>query len=258
MLLYKTILKQGEQDGPILTYQPRAFPQHVPDQALPFVKDQNAPPVAQFELNKFVAETTGVNELEKKKFQERVEYEVLQRLKAVEEKAFQEAYALGLSDGKTKAYKDSTDEIKESVSKLQGIITSLTELKGNMLLENEQHLIHTLFHFAKALALKEIKQDPASLLPVIRKAIESAQGEEEVVIKINPQDMEFLESVKIQAGNPVERLSRVKMEVLDSITRGGCVVETNYGVIDATIEQRVQKLWGILESKTPKVAGQES
>jgi len=254
--LFKSILKQADSEGHILNYKPQPLTQVMPQTTLNFVKDQDVvlPNSKGFEINELVAETTGLGEIERKNFNTRVENEVLTRLKAIEEKAFAEAYALGMRDGREKSYADSNQEIKVALEHLSKVMESVTLIKNQLFIENEAHIVKTVFHLAKALALKEIQIDPKLIFNVLKTALENAQSEEEIKIKINPQDQEFVERVKGEAGNPFERIAKLKIEVTESVARGGCIVETNYGVVDATIGQRIEKLWAVLDSKIPKIA----
>jgi flagellar assembly protein FliH len=255
MRLFKPVLKPSEAEGQILNYQPRHFQKSMPDQAVPFIRDREQDPqgISQFSINPLVAETTGVTEQERRTYQEKLETEVLARLKAIEEKAFGEAYALGMQDGREKAFNDSNDEIKSALESLGHAAGVLTNLKQQLFVDNEAHFIKTIFHIAKALAMKEINESPDAVINVLKKAVENAQSEEEITIRLNPKDNEFLQTVKKDAGNPLEKIPRLKFEISETVTRGGCMVETNYGLIDASVEQRISKLWTVLESKIPKI-----
>lgn len=249
--MFKPILKPRDAEGHTLSFQPRVFSKDVPEQALDFARTQDEK-ASDFKINDLVAQSTGLSELDRKNFDERLEAEVLARLKPVEEKAYGEAYNLGLKEGREKAFNDSTAFIKEAVQNLESIIASIKNFKKQIFIDNEAHLVKTLFHLAKALALKEISGDQTAILNVLRKALENAQYDEEITIRVNPQDEQFLETVKKDVGSPLERIQKVKLEANEGISRGGCIVETNYGMVDATVEQRIQKLLEVLEGKMPK------
>ncbi len=254
--MFKPVLKQSEAQGQILSYQPRTLNQEVPEQVLTFARDpqqvENTP--SEFAINSLTAQTTGLSALDQKSFQDKVEAEVLSRLKVIEEKAFSEAYALGMLDGKTKGFADAAAEIKQALENLGKMIQTISEIKQQIFIENEGHFVKTIYHLAKAIALKEIKEDPGQIINVMRKALENAQSEEEIIIRVSRQDSVFLESIKKEMGNPFERITKLKVEASEAISPGGCLIETNYGVIDATIEQRLEKLFVLLDSKIPKTA----
>jgi flagellar assembly protein FliH len=45
----------------------------------------------------------------------------------------------------------------------------------------------------------------------------------------------------------------MKFEPNEEVVDGGCIVETNYGEVDARIEQRVAQLWSVVSEIIPKV-----
>src|SRR3989344_537733 len=65
--------------------------------------------------------------------------------------------------------------------------------------------------------------------------------------------VDFLERMKNQMGREFEFLKKVRFQVSDQVTSGGCIVETNYGVVDARIEERVNKLWSEMKQALPRV-----
>jgi flagellar assembly protein FliH len=253
--LFKQILKPKDAEGQVLAYQPRAISHEIPRQAIPFARtqDEQQGGTKDFMLNPLVAQNTGLTELERKNFQTRVEEETLKRLKVVEERAYAEAHALGMKDGRDQAFERTSAEIAEALASLNVVAQGLATIKIDLLVANESHLMKMVFHIAKALALKDITASPDSILPVLTKALENATGDEEIVVRLNPKDADFIEGVKGAEKNPFERVARVRVEVSDALKPGGCMIETNYGVIDATIEQRVEKLWTDLAAKLPHV-----
>jgi flagellar assembly protein FliH len=251
MRLFKPVLKPKEVDVQYLVYQPRTFEMSVPEQAVSFARGQEVDGKRRFVINELVAETTKLEELEKKNFQILVEGEVLSRLKKIEENAYSEAYALGMKEGYDKGFEEMTATVKAQVESLKNITDVIINQKIKLVIDNEKHLVETIFHLAKAMALDEIHANPENVLTVITKALENAQSEEEIVLKINPSDATFLEQVKATAGNPFERMNRLRVETLESVTPGGVIVETNYGIVDATIETRIKKVWESITSKIP-------
>ena len=50
-----------------------------------------------------------------------------------------------------------------------------------------------------------------------------------------------------------EFLKKIRLEGVEGISEGGCIVETNYGQIDARFEQRVEKLWEAVSESIHRV-----
>lgn len=223
--MFKPVLKPKGAEVQFLVYEPRSFNMPVPEQAVSFARGQEVDGKRRFVINELVAETTKLEELEKKNFQVLVEGEVLSRLKKIEENAYSEAYALGMKEGYDKGFEEMTAQIKAQVESLKNITDTIINQKTKLVIDNEKHLIETIFHLAKVIALDEVRANPENVLAVIIKALENAQSEEEIVLKINPADSAFLEKIKGTSGNPFERMNRLRVETVDSISPGGVVVE---------------------------------
>ena len=250
--MFKPVLKPEDVEHHILNYTPKPIHHRVPTQALPFLKDQRDATGSQFLISQMTAKNTGLLDLENKSFNDKIETQVLEKLKEIEEKAYADSFALGLVDGDKKAFAETSEAISQCLGHLHSLATDLTTIKMDLATKNETHLVRLVFHIAKALALKEIKEDEARIIPILKKAIEFAQSEEAITITLNPLDQDFLLKVKKDSAHPLERNSKVRIEISDAIAPGGCTVETNYGLIDATLEKRVEKLWSLLDAKIPK------
>ncbi|MEZ0392293.1 MAG: FliH/SctL family protein [Pseudobdellovibrionaceae bacterium] len=232
----------------VLTYHPPKFELGTAEQAKSYL-EQRRSKSTDFRMSDVIRVQTGVEKVEASQVEDDVERKVLEKLKEVQESAYQEAYQLGLDEGKHEAYQKTTAEINAKLSQLDQLIESMKNIKTELMSQNENHLVQLAFHMAKRLAHIESKTDVAVIRSVIRDAVEKAQVEEEVTVQVSPSQIEFLETLKTETAREFEFMKRVKLEPVDSITPGGCVVITNYGVIDSQFEERVNKLWeGIAEN----------
>ena len=48
-------------------------------------------------------------------------------------------------------------------------------------------------------------------------------------------------------------MKKVKLDPVENMSPGGCIITTNYGQIDARFEERVSKLWEGIEENLPRV-----
>jgi flagellar assembly protein FliH len=242
MRLSKEIIKANLASKKVLEYEPPKLEFGTPEVALQYLQDRQSRP-NDFRMSDVIRVQTGVDGIEARSLEETVEAKVLERLREVQEPAYQEAYQLGLDEGKKEAFNQASSEIEMRLKQLDVLIQSITQLKKDLVQHNESHLVQLAFHMAHRIAAAEIKADPSSIVEVIRKAVELAQLEENVSIQVAPSQLEFLESLKGQGKRDLEFLKKVKFVPVDSIREGGCIIETNYGVIDARFEERVEKLW---------------
>jgi flagellar assembly protein FliH len=252
MPMAKSVLSKEEAENVAMAYSLRKFPTTVSKTASDFVAF-NAGSGSSFQIDNIVAEQTGIAQLERISIDEKVEQMALARLKDIQEQAYQQAYQLGLDEGREKAFLERKGEFEEKIQHMEDLVGSIARLKADLVAANETQIVSLVFYLAKRLVMKEIQEKPEIVLEVIRNAVESAQSDENVTVRLSLSDYEFVEGIKEKLGKEFESVKSARIESSADVSNGGCVVETNYGDVNATLEQRVEKLWASLSEKLHKV-----
>src|SRR5690606_38354299 len=111
------------------------------------------------------------------------------------------------------------------------------------------HLIRLITHIASKLVGREIDTDPSVIVNILTESAKATQDEERLKIHLSPRDADFIQGIFKERGGSLDFLKRSEILASEQVRDGGCVVETNYGRIDATIEARVEKLWETLSGQ---------
>lgn len=247
----KSVLKKSEASAQVLEYNPTKFELGTPSQAMDYLEAKKHG--SDFRMSDVVRQQTGVEELELQSDEQLVEDRALEKLQQIQEKAYKEGYALGLDEGRKKAFEENARVISERLDEMSKLISSISSMKKEVLNHNEAHMIQLLFHMASKLAQAHLEMDHTPIVEIIRQAVELAQGEESVTIHVSNTQIEFLENLKNQQKVEFDFMQKVKFVADESLKPGGCIVETNYGEVDASIERRVQQLWAHLKENLPRV-----
>lgn len=257
----KTVFDKHEAENVVVSYVPRKFPAVASPSAQSFVSLQAADAgrrqgggAGAFTIDRIVSERTGIAALERQSMEEKVEREALERLKEIQEAAYKEAYDLGLEEGRARAYVDAGGDIQSRVESLDGLLERLDSLKVELAVANERHLVTLCHRMASRIAMEEVQERPEFVANLILRAVEDAKSDERILVRVSPDDLKFVEASRERAASSGHSVARVKLEPSDSILPGGCVIETNYGSVDATIEQRIKKLWDAVSAKFPKTS----
>lgn len=252
---WSSILKKDheetEKDVTILSYTPTQFNFGTPGAALDYLKEKELG--SDFIMSDVLRNTTGVEEIERLSEEQKIEEKVLDKISLLQEDAYKMAYELGFEEGTKKAIEDKTAELEQKLAELGQLTATLTKIKEEMVYQNEAHMVRMIYEIASRLAFDHVTEKQDVVLILIKKAIEEAQAEENVNVRVSSAQLEFLEQIKQSSGREYEYLKKVKFEGVDNVSIGSCVVETNYGVIDARIEERIDKLWNELKQAMPKV-----
>lgn len=236
----------------ILEYVPKKFETGLLAPAVEFLETKKRME-NDFRMAEAIRVQTGVNKIEAQSVEDEVEQKTIAKLQDVQEAAFQEAYALGLEEGRKEAFQKASEEIDQNLQLFAILTGHIENLKAELLKHNEAHLVKLMLHIAQRLALHEVQVNQEAIVEIMKQAIQAAQLEEEVIIQVAVEQFEFLETLKKETKREFEFLKKVKLVPNETVRSGGCIIETNYGVIDARFEERVNKLWETVTDSLYKV-----
>lgn len=245
------MIKQEQAEEKILNFSPRPIERSLSKVAESFLEAKEKH-LSSFKMSALVASQAGIAEVERTALEERAEVIALEKVKEIQEPAYQQAYDLGLEEGQRAAFEKASGEIKSRLDKIDELLISFNKIRQELLNQNEGYLIKTVYYLAEQIARFEIKGHDDRILGVLKQAVEHAQSQETVSVKLSKEDFDFLQTIKDFTKREFEFMKKVKLDHQAEIVPGGCVVETNFGTIDATIPERIQNLWNALEVKIPK------
>jgi Flagellar biosynthesis/type III secretory pathway protein len=247
----KSVLPRELAEKTVLEFVPAKFELGTPKQAMEYLTEKKRG--SDFRMNDAIRIQTGLDEVEQVSEEEQVEAAALEKLKEIQEGAYSEAYALGLEEGRKEAFQAVSGEIAQRMESLDQVLLTMKSLKKDLSAFNESHLIQLVFQMASRLAKMELSNNNDSMVDILRDAVGLAQDEEKITVRVSPAQFEFMEELKKETGRELEFVKKIAFEPSADVTDGGCIVETNYGEVDARTEQRVEQLWTALSENMPKV-----
>jgi len=147
-----------------------------------------------------------------------------QETTALAEKTYQEAQERGYQEGFEKGH---AEVVKSAVRMLEESSTL-----GQRLAEEAAQLALAISSFVIG---KQVELDPSTVKGIALKAIQESVIGESAQIRVHPDDkksiQEFIEELRRLAGG-----AAISIDTDGSMTRGGCVVQTEFGEVDASIE----------------------
>lgn len=251
MPLDKNIIKAQTAAATTFDYKPRDINLDASTSAKSFVNDV-AFTSTDFKIAELIAKQAGILQLEDDARQDAINSQVLERFKEVEEKAYKEGYDLGLVEGTEKAFSDTKAELLEKQSALEELLRQVENQKSRILVDNEEVLIRLVYLTANKMALRDLEENREAVLEILKSVMGEIQADERVVVQISKQDLDFITHIQEKSGQKIESLERVKFVVNENIKPGGCKIETEFGSVDATVDERLERTWQTLQSRIPR------
>ncbi|HVA33610.1 MAG TPA: FliH/SctL family protein [Candidatus Baltobacteraceae bacterium] len=149
----------------------------------------------------------------------------------------------GLSAGRTAGQA----ELAEQVAAMQELVESVRAQRNIVVESAEPELVKLAMGIAERIVHEQISIDPNVVLENVKHALTRLIGREVVTLRVNPADLEILRQYRdsISSSNDVEHLRVVEDQRVD---RGGVVIETDAGTIDAKIATQVREANRALQS----------
>jgi len=170
------------------------------------------------------------------------------RVKEMEDEAKNRGYEEGLKKGR----EDAAREVTSIVESMKKTIESLTDIRGEFFGKAEKEMIDLVAMVSSEIVLKEIREDEKIIADVLRKAVEEIHIQQKIKVRVNPADLENVKNMEEKLIREVEAIKGVEFAADRKITQGGCVIETNIGALDATVESRLMAVHRSLREQLGK------
>jgi flagellar assembly protein FliH len=251
------ILKKEDAEKLVFKHNPKLFRVEHSDVAKHFVKSQEEKKSG-FKVAEVVAQLSGIQDMQQENIEKKVEGTVLERLKDIQENAYKQAYNLGLIEGAEKAFQERREDFLKRLETLDQTLGQIDNQKENLHRMTETMMVKLIYSVAEKIARRAISQDQMPIVDLLSSLVSELQAADSIFVKLSSSDYQFIEDLRQKKVKEVEKLSRVKLISQDDISQGGCLIETNYGEIDASVEQRIAKAWAALEAKLPRIQGENT
>lgn len=118
----------------------------------------------------------------------------------------------------------------------------LVRERDEVLARAEAQVVDIALAAAKHLVGEALAADPSRIVGIVRPLVERARHAARVTLRIHPDDHAALADACATLGGAEGLPSAIVIVTDASVTRGGCVVETDAGTLDARLEVRLGAL----------------
>jgi flagellar assembly protein FliH len=166
--------------------------------------------------------------------------------------AEEQAYARGVAEGERAAGGAATSLMEPVLARLAAAIADLAAARVEVLRRSERDLVRLALAIGEHVIRASVERDRHHLVTMAHAAIERLGGMTAVTVRLNPADLDV-----VRVAHP-EALSGASVEVISDpqVPRGGCVVRSSSGVIDAGVDAQVRELRRGLLGQAPAAAGE--
>lgn len=160
---------------------------------------------------------------------------------ALRRKVEHEAYERGRQDGERALSAQLLEQRGELLELQQGIFAALQSAVSQVVQQTEQQLLNVALEAAKKIvAGLDISQELVER--VVREAVAEVEDGAEITIQLHAADLALLRKHQSPVLQGLPNAGPLRFVASGEVTRGGCLVQTRFGVLDARRETKLEQL----------------
>ena len=160
------------------------------------------------------------------------------------------AEADGLAQGRDKGYAEGYEEADRLVKRLHTMVEAVGAKRQEILDSTEQQIVELVLLMTRKVVKILSENQKSVILSNVVQALKKVRGRREIVLKVNLADVQLTTAHIKDFIREVESVKAITVVEDSSVEKGGCIVETDFGAIDARISSQLSEI----ESKVLEVA----
>jgi len=156
------------------------------------------------------------------------------------EAAAREAQArqTGIQEGRLAASEELASPLEQAAARLAVEVDQLSGLRRKLRHEAEEDLVQLAVRIARRVIRRELTADPDAILGIVKAALDRVDAREILRLRVHPADEPLIRTTLEERTVP----GRVEVVPDSGLERGGVIVETARGDLDAAVESQLREI----------------
>lgn len=153
-----------------------------------------------------------------------------------------EAYSAGFTQGEEAAREAAREQAALVLASFQSAVEEVLHLRAKILRLAEEDVITLALYVARKIIHQEVLGNHEVLTTTLRRALDYLIDSDNVVVRVNPADLQYALELREDLLSTTGRIRALTLQADAAIGRGGCVVESAFGEIDARLEAQIEEV----------------
>lgn len=151
-----------------------------------------------------------------------------------------QAFVQGFTEGERSGMESEKKRIEPVLNNFRQALLELEKVRTEVYAKIEEDTVELALAVAKKVVCHEVSTNKEIILSIIKEALKQVVDSEKIKIRINRADLQFLKEEEVPLSSFDENLGNITLEEDETILTGGCIIETNFGDVDARVEKQLQ------------------
>ena len=168
--------------------------------------------------------------------------EIIAQANAQKDKIILEAKKEGYDAGHEEGYLEGNKEAERLVERLHNVLGSVMKRREEILSETEYQIVELVVLMARKVVKIISENQRTVIMNNVLQALKKVKGRGDVTIRVNLADAKLTTEHIQDFIDRVEAVKGITVVEDTTIEKGGCIVETDFGAIDARISSQLTEL----------------
>lgn len=205
-----------------------------------------------FKVNPIVEQFRGLKDQEEREYEERVDEEVKRRVQAIQDEAFKAGFEEGVNQGREEIFDQMRNSVDQKLENFSEMINEVLCTQEEILTKQKKEIYQLLKNLSKWIVLRELNEDGKYIERLLEKLLLEMQTRNNLLIQVNPKDFSTMPEVLEHVQQRLGELKNVRIEVDSSVQTRGLIIESDNGIVNATMEEQFKNLDKLFEDVLTK------
>lgn len=174
---------------------------------------------------------------------------ILKKASAEREAIEMEAYRKGLEQGQAQGQMMAAKRIEPLVKTLSHAIEELKKMRQHIIEKHQDQIIEILMIMTEKIIHREIHLSPDIILDTLRHACSHLTETDEIRLRVHPSDFEYIRDMERVISTQLTGKGNMHFIEDTNVERGGIIIDTEFGEIDASIRSQIEHMKEVLLEK---------
>ena len=152
------------------------------------------------------------------------------------------AYDEGFKSGQEAGFESGKAEVNRLIERSHKILETVLNRREEILTETEDQVVQLVLLISKKVVKIMSENQKQVVMANVLSALKKVKTRGNVTIRVNLEDVKLLTEHIKDFTAQVENVSGITLVEDSSVDKGGCIVETDFGAIDARISSQLSEL----------------
>jgi flagellar assembly protein FliH len=209
--------------------------------------ERNNAQKSQFKVSSLVEEHRGLKDQAEAEYEARVQAEVELRVQAIQEEAFKSGFEEGITQGRAEIFDEMRNVVDQKLDNFSQMVTDVLKTQEAILDLQKKEIYGLIKNLTKWIILRELKDDGLYVERLFEKLLVEIQARSNLLVLVNEDRFKAMPEILEHVGVKLGQLKNVRVEIDSSVDSQGMVIESDNGIINATMAEQFQSLDKLFE-----------